>query len=184
MRITTKQASNSPVTFVPHKGFAVLLLPSCCVNSLLLHSRLCYVEICYSTTPVPGYKILILQGHLVNLPVKLTNSTLLLLYFWFLNDDEDIYNSLTIHGLSACDTGVPKSVLEINNFWRKTSYNIGGYIFSLDDIEHGILRGTNFFLFLCLWHSDNDNYDDDCDDSTRVALDFFSRKSSHLENVQ
>jgi len=53
-----------------------------------------------------------------------------------------------MHGLAACDTGVPKSsVLEINNFWRKTSYNIGGYIFSLDDIEHGILRGTNFFLF-------------------------------------
>ncbi|XP_073234466.1 uncharacterized protein [Porites lutea] len=57
---------------------------------------------------------------------------------FFLN----IYNSLTIHGLAACDTGVPKSVLEINNFWRKTSYNIGGYIFSLDDIEHGILRGN------------------------------------------
>ena len=38
-------------------------------------------------------------------------------------------------------------MLEINNFWRKTSYNIGGYIFSLDDMEHGILRGTNFCLF-------------------------------------
>ena len=36
MNITTKQASNSPVTFVTHKRFGVLfLLPSCCVNSLL-----------------------------------------------------------------------------------------------------------------------------------------------------
>ena len=28
-------------------------------------------------------------------------------------------------------------------------------------------------FFLCLWHSDNDNHDDDSDDSTRAALDFF-----------
>ena len=40
-----------------------------------------------------------------------------------------------------CDDGLPNSVLEINNFWRRTSYNIGTFIFSLDDIEHGILRG-------------------------------------------
>ena len=37
MKITTKHASNSTVTFVTHKRFAVLFfLPSCCVNSLLL----------------------------------------------------------------------------------------------------------------------------------------------------
>jgi len=40
-----------------------------------------------------------------------------------------------------CESGLPNSVLEIENFWRRTSYNIGGYTFSLDDIEHGILRG-------------------------------------------
>ena len=35
MEITTKHASNSPVTFVTHKRFVVLFfLPSCCVNSL------------------------------------------------------------------------------------------------------------------------------------------------------
>lgn len=54
--------------------------------------------------------------------------------------------------MAACDTGAPKSVLEINNFWRKTLYNIGGYIFSLDDIEHGVLRGTNFFYFFYACH--------------------------------
>jgi len=57
---------------------------------------------------------------------------------FFLN----IYNSLTIHSLALCDNGIPSSVLEINNFWRRTAYNIGGYTFSLDDIEHGILRGN------------------------------------------
>jgi len=57
---------------------------------------------------------------------------------FFLN----IYNSLTIHGLAMCESGLPNSVLEIENFWRRTSYNIGGYTFSLDDIEHGILRGN------------------------------------------
>lgn len=32
---------------------------------------------------------------------------------------------------------------------------------------------VTIFFFLCLWHSDNDNHDDDSDDSTRAALDFF-----------
>ncbi|KAJ7381209.1 hypothetical protein OS493_004810 [Desmophyllum pertusum] len=57
---------------------------------------------------------------------------------FFLN----IYNSLTIHGLAMCEGGLPNSVLEIKNFWRRTSYNIGSFTFSLDDIEHGILRGN------------------------------------------
>ena len=42
-----------------------------------------------------------------------------------------------------CENGIPDSVLEISRFWRRTAYNIGGYIFSLDDIEHGILRGAD-----------------------------------------
>lgn len=41
-----------------------------------------------------------------------------------------------------CESGIPNSVLEVNNFWNRTAYNIGGYSFSLDDIEHGILRGN------------------------------------------
>ena len=47
-----------------------------------------------------------------------------------------------------CESGLPNSVLEIENFWRRTSYNIGGYTFSLDDIEHGILRGKTFVILL------------------------------------
>lgn len=51
----------------------------------------------------------------------------------------NVYNALTIHGLSSCDS-VPSSVLEVEGFWRNTCYSIGGEIYSLDDIEHGILR--------------------------------------------
>ncbi|XP_011403572.1 PREDICTED: uncharacterized protein LOC105312537 [Amphimedon queenslandica] len=51
----------------------------------------------------------------------------------------NVYNSLTIHGLVDADV-LPSSVLEMKGFWRNTCYNIGGYILSLDDIEHGILR--------------------------------------------
>jgi hypothetical protein len=44
--------------------------------------------------------------------------------------------------------------LELEGFWSSTSYKIGGHIFSLDDIEHGILRcnkphpGTGRVAFL------------------------------------
>ena len=51
----------------------------------------------------------------------------------------DIYNALTIHGI--CEEGVPSSVLGVTNFWKSIAYNIGGHVFTLDDIEHGVLRG-------------------------------------------
>lgn len=53
----------------------------------------------------------------------------------------NLYNALTIHGLAKLDK-LPDSVLNVQQFWRKTSYNIGGHCYSLDDIEHGILRGN------------------------------------------
>lgn len=53
----------------------------------------------------------------------------------------NVYNALTIHGLSVADQ-LPTSVLDIAKFWRSTAYDIGGMVFSLDDIEHGILRGN------------------------------------------
>ena len=30
----------------------------------------------------------------------------------------------------------------MKNFWKSIAYNTGGHIFTLDDIEHGILRGN------------------------------------------
>jgi hypothetical protein len=53
-----------------------------------------------------------------------------------------VYNALTIHGLIDADE-IPMSVLNIQQFWKTTAYNIGGYDFSLDDIEHGVLRGKS-----------------------------------------
>ncbi|XP_066294101.1 uncharacterized protein [Branchiostoma lanceolatum] len=53
----------------------------------------------------------------------------------------NIYNALNIHGLVQCKQ-LPSSVLDVRQFWKTTAYNIGGLSFSLDDIEHGILRGN------------------------------------------
>ncbi len=52
----------------------------------------------------------------------------------------DIYNCLTIHGLASAEK-LPSSVLELHEFWKLTCYSIKGLTFSLDDIEHGVLRG-------------------------------------------
>lgn len=53
----------------------------------------------------------------------------------------NLYNALTIHGLARMEA-LPDSVLNVQQFWKKTSYNVAGHTFSLDDIEHGILRGN------------------------------------------
>lgn len=53
----------------------------------------------------------------------------------------NIYNALTIHGLVE-QSQLPESVLKVQQFWKTTSYNIGGNVYSLDAIEHGILRGN------------------------------------------
>ena len=58
----------------------------------------------------------------------------------------DVYNALTVHGLCTASP-LPSSVLELDHFWPHTAYNIGGHIFSLDDIEHGVLRGE---LYMCM----------------------------------
>jgi hypothetical protein len=57
------------------------------------------------------------------------------LAFWI-----NIYNALVVHGIS--ELKIKKSVKEFSGFFRKVSYDIGGYVFSLDDMEHGILRGN------------------------------------------
>ena len=63
--------------------------------------------------------------------------------FWI-----NIYNILIIHGV--IEFGIRGSVLEITNFFRRISYNIGGLVYTPDDIEHGILRQNRphpFFPF-------------------------------------
>ena len=72
--------------------------------------------------------------------------------FWI-----NIYNSLTIHGLidasrkktseadrkaspDASGVELPATVLALTAFWEEVAYRIGTEVFTLDDIEHGILR--------------------------------------------
>ena len=69
-------------------------------------------------------------------PGELVSCSLGFLYCCYI----DIYNALTIHGLAVSEQ-LPRSVLDVSKFWQSTSYNIGGLVFSLDDIEHGVLRG-------------------------------------------
>ncbi len=53
--------------------------------------------------------------------------------FWL-----NVYNCLVIHGIIAL--GIEESVKEVRGFFRRIAYDIGGWHFSPDDIEHGILR--------------------------------------------
>lgn len=57
------------------------------------------------------------------------------LAFWL-----NLYNALVIDSIIAY--GIRASVNEVPGFFRRVAYAIGGYRFSLDDIEHGILRAN------------------------------------------
>jgi len=52
----------------------------------------------------------------------------------------NLYNILVIHGYVTL--GPPTSMIHRQNFFSRTFYNIGGFSYSLNDIEHGILRGN------------------------------------------
>lgn len=55
----------------------------------------------------------------------------------------NIYNCLVIHGLvEGLLKTFPGGLLSRLLFYASVAYNIGGYDFSLNDIEHGILRGN------------------------------------------
>jgi hypothetical protein len=57
------------------------------------------------------------------------------LAFWI-----NMYNTLVVDGIISL--GIERSVLEHAGFFRRICYNINGGIFSLNDVEHGILRGN------------------------------------------
>jgi len=56
----------------------------------------------------------------------------------------NVYNFFTIHAVIdfAQTYGLPNSTKSIPNFWTDYCYNIGGLDYSLDDIEHGVLRAN------------------------------------------
>jgi hypothetical protein len=55
--------------------------------------------------------------------------------FWI-----NIYNTAVIHGV--IELGLKRSVKEFARFFDRIAYEIGGHRFSLNEIEHGILRGN------------------------------------------
>ena len=55
--------------------------------------------------------------------------------FWI-----NIYNVMVIHGVVAL--GIKDSVREVRRFFQRIRYEIGGMLFTPDDVEHGILRGN------------------------------------------
>lgn len=57
------------------------------------------------------------------------------LAFWI-----NIYNVAVIHGV--IELGLTHSVKEVFKFFDRVTYQIGGHRFSLNDMEHGILRGN------------------------------------------
>jgi len=80
-----------------------------------------------------------------------------------LNEDDrkcfflNCYNALVIHGYLA--NGVPVSMSEKMNFFKTQSYRIGPNIYSLDDMEHGILRENRKHPSFLVWRpqfGDND----------------------------
>ncbi|GAB1421818.1 DUF547 domain-containing protein [Anaerolineales bacterium] len=60
--------------------------------------------------------------------------------FWI-----NLYNILMIHGIIAYH--IEQSITELKGAFEKIAYNIGGFRFSLDDIEHGILRSNRGLIW-------------------------------------
>ena len=52
----------------------------------------------------------------------------------------NVYNSLTIHAVAAL--GGPADLLSRLRLYAEASYRIGPYVYSLNDIENGVLRGN------------------------------------------
>ena len=55
--------------------------------------------------------------------------------FWI-----NVYNALVLHAVIA--RGVTDSVRSVGDFYGESKYDVGGQTYSLDDIEHGLLRAN------------------------------------------
>ena len=55
--------------------------------------------------------------------------------FWI-----NLYNTIVIHGI--VELGIQSSVREISAFFANIAYYIGDFVFSAEEIEHGILRAN------------------------------------------
>jgi hypothetical protein len=57
------------------------------------------------------------------------------LAFWI-----NVYNALALHGVVRLR--LRRSVWQVWNFFGRVSYRVGDHVLSLDEIEHGVLRGN------------------------------------------
>jgi len=67
--------------------------------------------------------------------LKSLNTTETKLAFWI-----NIYNSLVVDGIIQLN--IKNTVREVSGFFESVAYTINNLTFSLDDIEHGILRNN------------------------------------------
>ncbi|WP_062268382.1 DUF547 domain-containing protein [Endozoicomonas arenosclerae] len=79
------------------------------------------------------YRAVLFSRHLRNFDPFILTADQDRLAFWL-----NVYNLLLLH--SVCFAGVSGSLKEVKGFYQDHTYNIGGHILSLDDIEHGIMR--------------------------------------------
>jgi hypothetical protein len=76
-----------------------------------------------------------LTSHLRSFPLRSLQDRNERLAFWI-----NLYNTTVIHGV--IELGLERSVKEVPGFFDRVTYEIGGYFFSLNAMEHGILRGN------------------------------------------
>jgi hypothetical protein len=76
-----------------------------------------------------------LASHLRTFDINSLVSRQQRLAFWI-----NIYNTSVIHGV--IELGLQRSVKEVSAFFDRIVLKISGYDFSLNDMEHGILRGN------------------------------------------
>jgi len=73
----------------------------------------------------------------------------------------NLYNVQMIHALAAQET-LPAAPLKVQGMWSRFAYNVGGLLFTLDEIEHGILR--------CNKGHPNDNKPKFTDDARKALI--------------
>ncbi len=59
--------------------------------------------------------------------------------FWI-----NLYNTLTLHAIQVAQ--IKTEILEVLGFYNRFAYQVGEYIFTLNEIEHGVLRGNKAVL--------------------------------------
>jgi hypothetical protein len=84
--------------------------------------------------PISATLLTLAAHHLQKL--ELTTLSFNIKIAFFIN----VYNALVMHGFLVL--GPPSTLHQRIFFYNHTCYNLGGYHYCLNDIEHGLLRGN------------------------------------------